>query len=536
MIILILIVLIIVAALAWWIRNRRLEELERKREDKNYQLKKVIEGYREGFPHLFDPEEAERWKERYLSREGSGVRGIREELEDMADPHQVAAKLEEKLEDRMEGGVKLGRSPTVMELEDELGKEVGRLMVGIPEELRKRHTYVIGKTGYGKTNLLRQLIHQDLQDGYGLGVISPEAELARDKILPFIPEERLDEVIYFNPEDEEKPVTFNPFHLGEGEDLNKKAQRTFTILEEAMPNLTGARMRPILKNSVYTLVEKEGATILDLEKLLDPYDSGFREEVIEETNDERTRKFWQQTYPSYPENAHLPIINRLDQFLRPPVSRILGHPTGSLRFRRAMDQGKILLFNLSTGILGEKVSQVLGQLIVANLQQALVGRDKLPESQRKTFYLYIDEFQTYTETATSSYSEILARARKYGMGLILAHQQTKQVPGKLLADIFGNVSTMISFNLSASDAGRVARELTLDDPDYLTQLDQGRAWARIGQTVFGLFVPLFDLPPDWGLQKEAIKKSRENYGVSMDEFEPGEGTEREDRSARDFLE
>lgn len=532
----------ILIGLGWWVvnriaTNRQLRRLKKEREDKEYQLRKVIEGYGEAFPHLFSPLDVERLKRSYLSvgEEGSSVDKIRNQIRELSGPQQVATELEEEVKAKLEGGVVIGRSPTIMELEDKLGKRLGKMMVGIPKPVRRRHTYVIGKTGYGKTNLLRQLIYQDLKNGDGLGVISPEAELARDKILPFIPRARLDDVIYFNPEDEKRPVTFNPFYLDKHEDINRKAQRTFRILEEAMPDLTGARMRPLLKNTVYALLEKEGATILDVERLLDPYDSRFREEVIEETEDERTSKFWEEIYPSYPENAYLPIINRLDQFLRPPVSRILGHPTGSLRFRKAMDEGKVLLFNLSTGLLGEGVSQVLGQLIVANLQQALVGRDRLAESERRIFYLYIDEFQTYTETATGSYSDILARARKYGMGLILAHQQTKQVPGKLLADIIGNVSTMIAFNLSAQDANKIARELTLDTPEYLTQLTKGRAWARIGQEVFGLMVPLFDLVPDWELQEEAIQQSRRSYGVPMDEVYR-EGTERREQSGEDFLE
>ena len=306
-----------------------------------------------------------------------------------------------------------------------------RLNVKLTQEYRDRHVYILGKSGSGKTNLLRNLIQQDLEAGNGLAVIAPEQEMLTEEILPFIPDDRVDDVVYFNPADEQ-PVCFNPLHLDDGEDQDIKVDEVLTIFGRLMGE-TGPRMEELLRQALYALVGRPGSTFLDVVRLLDRTDAGFRNEVAGGCRDPEVAHFWRQVYPSFPKDAHLPITNRLGRLLRPrPVRRMLCNPRASLNFRDCMDEGKIMLFNLSDGVLGEQNSQLLGQLVVSKFQLAVMARAKQPKGERRNFYLYIDEFQAFTGTAGMSYEKILSRARKYRLGLTLAHQQTGQIPGSLL--------------------------------------------------------------------------------------------------------
>jgi TraM recognition site of TraD and TraG len=185
-----------------------------------------------------------------------------------------------------------------------------------------------------------------------------------------------------------------------------------------------------------------------------------------------------------------------------------------------MDEGKILLFNLSDGVLGEQTSQLLGQLIVSKIQMAVMSRVDTPAAARRPFYLYLDEFQTFTGVAETSYEKILSRARKYNLGLTLAHQQTGQLSNRLIQEILGNVSTIISFNVSSADAGKLSKEFLIDlgseaqhiPADFLQTLKVGEAWGKIGKTVFPFKTWLADQRPDMIRAKEVIERSRMNYG------------------------
>jgi len=253
------------------------------------------------------------------------------------------------------------------------------------------------------------LILQDLQCGNGLGVIAPEQEMITEEILPFIPEHRLDDVIYFNPDDTQNPVSFNPLQLDKGEDIDLKVDENLTIFKRVMGDDTGARMEEILRQAFYALMEIPHSTLLDIPPLLDRENPHFRQQVIAQLTDQATIHFWQTVYPQLPKNAHIPILSRLGKFTRPKiVRRILCQPTGNINFRQAMDDGKIMLFNLSDGILGEANSQLLGQLTVSKFQMAVMSRADIPQQDRRHFYLYIDEFQTFTSTATASYDFFFA--------------------------------------------------------------------------------------------------------------------------------
>lgn len=369
--------------------------------------------------------------------------------------------------------------------------------VKIPESLRTRHVYMVGKSGTGKTTLIANMIRQDLEAGHGIAVIAPEQEMILEEILPFIPASRYDDIIYVNPADTEAPVPFNPLAIEEGEDLDLKADEILTVLHRLMgEHGASPRMDAILRHTIYALLQVPGSTFLDIPKILE--DDEYRAKVLARLTDETDLHFWTHTYPAYPKDAHLPIVNRISRFLRPkPVRSILCTPGKSLSIRKAMDEGKIVLFNLSDGILGEMNAQLLGQLVVAKLQLAAMSRADTPKERRRPFHVYIDEFQSFCGVAGTSYEKILSRARKYGLGLVLAHQQTGQIPDSLLKEILGNVSTMISFNVGATDARRVANEMVGQqlgeavplDHTKLLHLDCGQAFCRIERTILKIRTP-----------------------------------------------
>ncbi|HTP24988.1 MAG TPA: TraM recognition domain-containing protein [Anaeromyxobacteraceae bacterium] len=358
--------------------------------------------------------------------------------------------------------------------------------------------------------------------------------------------------MYVNPSDLGAPVPLNPLHLDEGEDLDLKVAETLSILHRLFDEegAGGApRMETILRQALYTLTQIPGTTLLDLEPLLDRQDDSFRKRLLQQLPDEEARHFWTNTYPAYPKDAHLAILNRLGRLLKPKVVRsLLCAPGEGLDIRRCMDEGKVLLFNLSDGILGEQNAQLLGQLVVAKIQLAAMSRADTLKEDRRPFYLYVDEFQSFCSTAASSYEKILSRARKYGLGLILAHQQTGQISESVMREILGNVSTVVAFNVSATDARRLSRELVGEidgqpaptDPQELLALKVGEAMVKIGRNV----LPIRTLPvPESGISQvrdEVVRRSRSVYGrppnarpsvdhhrtatapTSLDDLDPGE--------------
>jgi hypothetical protein len=400
--------------------------------------------------------------------------------------------------------------------------------IKLPYSLRTRHAYLIGRSGSGKTTAIQNMVFQDIAYGCGVGVLAPEQELITEEILPFIPEERMDDVVYVNPADLEYPIPLNPLHLGKWEDIDRTVDDLITVFGRLTNDLT-PRMREILYHTFYALVEREGSTLLDVEILLDRTDPSIRNEIIYTTKNPRTARFFQSVFPTLSRDACLPIYSRIGQIISPQrVRSLLCQPGRSFNFREAMDDGKILLFNLSDGILGEQTSQMLGQLIVSKIQMAVFSRADTPARQRRPFFLYLDEFQTFTGTSQTAYSKLLSRGRKYSFGTVLANQNTGQLPSALLEDILGNVSTLIAFNLSSNDAAKFSKEFVMPGggeslrlpQDFLLQLPVGEAWGKIGQTVFPLKTQLLTQPANPIRAKEIIERSRMNYGgkVSREEW------------------
>jgi DNA helicase HerA-like ATPase len=395
---------------------------------------------------------------------------------------------------------------------------------------RFRHTYVIGKTGSGKSTLLRNLIAQDIHYNNGLIVLSPENDLF-ERLLAFIPPERKDDLIYFDPTDTKPPIIgFNPLALEAGEDLTQKAGETMTALKRALGDL-GVTMEPLIQNAVYALLQRPESTFADLARLIDPHDLKLRSAVKNDPNiDEATRTFWQRYERStYYQKSFEAVLNRLNPFFRPPISTILATP--SLSFKTELNQDRRIIF-LNLSRLRGMEAATIGQLLLAEIQQSLLVRDELPEDSRIPYFLYIDEFQTYAGDSEQSLITILNGARKYKLGITLAHQTTSDIPSRLLSTIVGNVGTVISLQIAAEDAPFFARELQIKrdgkdsySAEALQNLTTGYGYARTPNYSHGVFIAVPAKPvvalPDPIPTDELKSASKKNFGL-LPKTEPQE--------------
>lgn len=411
--------------------------------------------------------------------------------------------------------------------------------VELDPELRCQHVYVVGKTGAGKTTLLRNLVAQDLAAGHGLAVIAPDDELFRDQLLPAIPRNRIDDVIFVDPAETDRPIPLNPLHLAPGERLHEKVDQTLRVflrLVEGNADASGAhRMERILRAALHTLIETPGRTILDIRRLLSRSDAGtqFRQWALKFVSDEEVRNVWLEDYPQFPKDAHQAVLNRLARLLTPPVRNLLCTPGACLNFREAMDSRKILLFRLTArACQGAGNAHVIGQLVIAKLNLAAISREDVPHEQRPFFPVFIDEFQHFCGMSLADYEEMFSRARKYRAPLTIAHLQTGQLPEPLMRHILGTVSTLVMFQVGASDARRLCRELvrrtmgrdgpeiTTLDPNKVLFLPRGSAYCRVRNKVLRLrgLPP----PPDGSaeVREEVIRRSRERFGVGPGQSGP----------------
>lgn len=332
---------------------------------------------------------------------------------------------------------------------------------GIKIDDRRRHIYTIGKTGSGKTTLLENMAVADIRAGRGIAIVDPHGEFA-EKMLEFIPEERLDDVIYFNPADLDYPIAFNPLEQVGTEFRHLIASGVMGVFKKIWPDVWSARMEYILNNTLLSLLEFPGATLLGIMRVLAEPD--YRKKVVANIQDPVIKAFWNNEFARYSQRleteAVAAIQNKVGQFVSNPLIRnILGQPQSALKMRNIMDEGKILIVNLSKGKVGEDNSALLGAMIITRLQLAAMSRVDTPESERRDFFLYVDEFQNF---ATESFASILSEARKYRLSLTLAHQYIGQLVHdnntKVRDAVFGNVGTIISFRVGAGDAEFLEKE------------------------------------------------------------------------------
>ena len=332
-----------------------------------------------------------------------------------------------------------------------------RRLFGIKQKNRRAHMYVIGKTGTGKSTLIANMIISDIREGRGVALIDPHGDLA-ERVLDFVPKERIDDVIYFNPGDLEYPIAFNPLEQSSPHAHHLVTSGLISVFKKIWPDFWGPRLEHILRHAIFTLLEYPGATLLDLPRLLTNKD--FRYMVLKLVTNQQVREFWFSEFEKYSawlrSEAISPILNKVGQFLTSlPLRNIVGQPENTFNLREVMDSGKILIVNLAKGQIGEDNCALLGAMLVTKIQLAALSRADGPEEKRKSFYLYVDEVHNFF---TLSFAGILSEARKYGLSLVLAHQYLDQLDDEMRAAILGNVGTLMAFRVGAEDAKYLARE------------------------------------------------------------------------------
>jgi type IV secretory pathway TraG/TraD family ATPase VirD4 len=326
-----------------------------------------------------------------------------------------------------------------------------RKKFGIKRADRRSHMYIIGQTGTGKSTLVENLLRQDIAHGEGLALLDPHGDLVQ-QVLAAIPKRRKPDLIYFDVPDRTTPFGFNPLERIPSAERGLTASGLVEVFKKIWADSWGPRLEYILRNAFLALLDYEEATLADVLRLLS--DREFRKRVALNISQKQVYEFWMKEYEHYPANfraeAIAPIQNKVGAFLTNPLLKnILTQPHSSFDLRQVIDDGKILLVNLAKGKIGEDTAALLGALIVSRLGLAALSRADLPESQRRDFYLYLDEFPTFT---TASLANMLSELRKYRLNLILAHQYLGQVDPQIREAVLGNVGTIISFRLGLIDA------------------------------------------------------------------------------------
>lgn len=328
---------------------------------------------------------------------------------------------------------------------------------GIKDNDRLGHIYCIGKTGVGKSTLLKNMALSDIERGLGCGIIDPHGDVS-EEILQHIPEGRIKDVIYFDPADLNHPIAFNPLHGIHPNYHHLVASGLVSTFRKVWSESWGPRLEYILRFTLLTLLWYPSATLLDIQPLLT--DIRFRNDVLVYVRDEHVISFWRNEFEKYSptlrNEAITPILNKTGLFIASlPLRNIVGQKTSSFRMQRVLDEGKILIVNLSKGKIGEDACALLGSMLVTAIQLAAMHRATQEEHKRRPFYLYIDELHSFI---TLAFADILAEARKYKLSLFLTHQYINQLQEPIRKAIFGNVGTIISFRVGAEDAEYLARE------------------------------------------------------------------------------
>lgn len=332
------------------------------------------------------------------------------------------------------------------------------LRFGIKDTDRLAHIFCIGKTGVGKSTLLTNMATSDIEKGKGLAVIDPHGDVA-NALLQKIPEHRKQDLVNFNPCDTEHPIAFNPLHGVHPNYHHLVASGLVSVFKKIWGDTSwGPRMEYILRFCLLTLLEYPDATLLDIQPLLT--DTIHRDKILAYVQNEHTIAFWQNEFLKYPAalraEAIAPILNKTGLFLTSvPLRNVVGQKTTSFRMQQVLDGSKVLIANLSKGIIGEDACTLLGSMLVTSIQLAALYRAKQAQEARKPFFLYIDECQTFV---TLSFADMLAEARKYGLGVFMANQFLDQLHEKIRAAIFGNCGTIISFRVGVGDAEIFAKE------------------------------------------------------------------------------
>lgn len=395
--------------------------------------------------------------------------------------------------------------------------------IGMYDEDRLRHVYVVWQTWVGKSKFMQSLMISDLRKGKGIGVIDPHGDLV-EEIMQYIPKSRLDDVILFDPTDESFPFCLNPLDVKENESKQILAKWFIDIFKKFFGANWNPKLEHVLRMIFLALLDKDNATLFDIIRALT--DKDFRYDMIDAIEDDVVRNFWTNEFAwrsqQFNTEAIMPILNKVGQLLSIDILKnIFASPENKLDFRAMMDQRKILLVKVPKGKLQEEIMWFLGAMFVTKIYQTAMGRQWLAKKDRTPFFLYVDEFQNF---ATETFNEILSEARKYGLGLCVAHQFIKQIPTNISQALFGNVATKISFRISSDDAGYMKEHF---DP-FLTSYDLANLNMRefyIKTMIDGKIKDPFSLrsayTPDVDIDHNFIaqirKVSREKYNRTREE-------------------
>ena len=399
---------------------------------------------------------------------------------------------------------------------------------GIRERDRFQHVYCCGKSGTGKSSVLQALIRSDLERGQGLALIDPHGDLA-ERVLHIVPRHRLADVIYFNAGDIEYPVPFNVLESVTPDQRHLVASTLVSILKRFWADFWGPRTEYLVRNSVLALLEAPSATLLDMSRLL--VDDEFRSKILAQVKNPGVAHFWANEYAAYTSSFRqeviAPVQNKVGEFLLTPLVRnIVGQRKNLFQFRRLMDEGKVLICNLTKGQIGEDISALLGSMLITRLFLAAMSRADVSEEDRRPFFLYVDEFPSFGTQTT--FSALLSEARKFKLAVTLAHQYLAQLSDDLRSAIFGNVGTIISFRVGAEDAGYLAREFApvFSEGDfvnlanyeiYLKLSVNGLASAPFSARTFPPQIP------DVSCRDQVVRLSRQRYARRRDIVERGAG-------------
>ena len=381
----------------------------------------------------------------------------------------------------------------------------------------RRHVYIIGKTGTGKTTLLGNMMLQLIAQGHGVGFIDPHGDES-ERLLDRIPPSRTGHVLYFNPSDIEFPVALNLLARVPHDERHLTASWIVNACKSLWRDSWGPRMEYILYNALVALLDCENVSLLGVNRMLT--DPGYRAWVLRQVKDPFIRAYWDQEYAGYDERfrreAIAPIQNKLGQFLLNPVIRnILGQVKCRVSFPFIIDDRRIFIANLSKGMIGHDKANLLGSLLVSQFQAAAMRRAILPEAERRDFFLFVDEFFNFT---TDAFAPLLSEARKYRLSLTLAHQYVDQLAPEIRQAVLGNVGSIIVFRVGYSDAEVLENELDRAfSASILAALARYEAIVRLPENgtepapfQARLFPPIQD---EYGRKEIIISKSRERFAT-----------------------
>ena len=390
---------------------------------------------------------------------------------------------------------------------------------GIKTKDRLRHVYIVGKTGSGKSWLIDNMAIEDIRKGAGVAVLDPHGD-AIDTIMEYIPKNRINDVCYFNPADREYAYPLNILEIENKEQRELMVSGIIGIFYKLYSHSWGPRLEHILRNVLFTLAYAENTTLPDVIRLLN--DKKFRENILKQIDDPVILRFWKDEYDNIDQKfiseAISPILNKVGQFVTSPfIRRIIQWPKSKVKIEELMNNKKIFLCDLSQGKIGEDNSALLGSMIITQIQIAAMNRAYLSEGERIPFYLYVDEFQNF---ATQSFTKILSEARKYKLGLTLANQYITQIDEDVMGAVFGNIGTLLSFNVGAKDSQLLQQEFGASvEAEDLTTLDKFQLFTRLAiDNVTSSTFTAYSLPLPKNKsshQEKIIEQSRKRYGIKL---------------------